>query len=44
MALYHDMTEMIGGTPLLALERLGQERGWQAKVLAKLEYFNPAAA
>ena len=23
MALYHNMTEMIGGTPLLALERLG---------------------
>ena len=44
MALYHDMTEMIGGTPLLALERLGQERGWQAKVLAKLEYFNPAGS
>ena len=44
MALYHNMTEMIGGTPLLALERLGQERGWQAKVLAKLEYFNPAGS
>ena len=44
MALFHSMTEMIGGTPLLALERLGQKRGWRAKVLAKLEYFNPAGS
>ncbi len=44
MALYHNMTEMIGGTPLLALERLGSKRGWQARVLAKLEYFNPAGS
>lgn len=44
MALYHDMTEMIGGTPLLALERLGRERHWRARVLAKLEYFNPAGS
>ena len=44
MALYHNMTEMIGGTPLLALERLGSMRGWQARVLAKLEYFNPAGS
>ena len=44
MALYHSMTEMIGGTPLLALERMGSKRGWQARVLAKLEYFNPAGS
>ena len=44
MALYHNMTEMIGGTPLLALERLGPKRSWQARVLAKLEYFNPAGS
>ena len=44
MALYHSMTEMIGGTPLLALERMGSRRGWQARVLAKLEYFNPAGS
>ena len=44
MALYHSMTEMIGATPLLALERLGRERGWRARVLAKLEYFNPAGS
>ena len=44
MALYHDMTELIGGTPLLVLERLGAQRGWRARVLAKLEYFNPAGS
>ena len=44
MALYHSMTEIIGETPLLALERLGRERGWRARVLAKLEYFNPAGS
>lgn len=44
MALYHSMTEMIGGTPLLVLERLGRKRNWQAQVLAKLEYFNPAGS
>ena len=44
MALYHNMTEMIGETPLLALERLGRERGWRARVLGKLEYFNPAGS
>ena len=44
MALYRDMTELIGGTPLLALERLGRRRGWEAEVLAKLECCNPAGS
>ena len=44
MALYRGMTELIGETPLLALERLGRRRGWEAEVLAKLEYCNPAGS
>lgn len=44
MVLYRDMTELIGGTPLLALERLGRRRGWEAEVLAKLECCNPAGS
>lgn len=44
MALYHSMTELVGGTPLLALERLGAARGWRAQVLAKLECMNPAGS
>lgn len=44
MALYHSMTELVGGTPLLVLERLGAARGWRAQVLAKLECMNPAGS
>ena len=44
MALYHSMTELVGGTPLLALERLGAALGWRAQVLAKLECMNPAGS
>ena len=44
MALYRGMTELIGETPLLVLERLGRRRGWEAEVLAKLEYCNPAGS
>ena len=44
MALYRGMTELIGATPLLVLERLGRRRGWEAEVLAKLEYCNPAGS
>ncbi len=36
--------QLIGGTPLLELARVGQEEGLQARVLAKLEYFNPAGS
>ncbi len=36
--------QLIGGTPLLELARVGQEEGLQARVLAKLEYFTPAGS
>ncbi len=42
--IYNSVEELIGNTPLLRLDRLGTELGWQAKVLAKLEYFNPAGS
>ncbi len=42
--LFASMTEMIGGTPLLALERLGEQLGLKARVLVKLEYLNPAGS
>lgn len=44
MAVYHSMTDLIGKTPLLELERLGKERGWHGRVLAKLECMNPAGS
>lgn len=36
--------QLIGGTPLLELARVGEEEGLEARVLAKLEYFNPAGS
>ena len=38
------MEELIGGTPLLELKKIEKELGLKAKVLAKLEYFNPAGS
>ena len=37
----HNLTELIGNTPLLELAGFGKHRGLGAKVIAKLEYFNP---
>lgn len=36
-----DLTELIGNTPLLELSNYNKANGLQAKVIAKLEYFNP---
>ena len=38
------LTDFIGNTPLLALNNYGKALGLPAKVLAKLEYFNPAGS
>ncbi|MDR1541223.1 MAG: cysteine synthase A [Clostridiales bacterium] len=35
------ITDLIGNTPLLSLERYGKKKGVSAKIIAKLEYFNP---
>ena len=35
---------MIGGTPLLELEKIEREEGLKARVLVKLELFNPAGS
>ena len=42
--VYSSMEELIGGTPLLELKKIEKELGLKAKVLAKLEYFNPAGS
>ena len=42
--IYTGVEQLIGNTPLLCLSRLGEEEGWQASVLAKLEYLNPAGS
>lgn len=42
--VYQSVTELIGGTPLLEAKNFEKENGLEAKVLAKLEYFNPAGS
>ncbi len=39
--IYQNMTELIGRTPLLQLNRFAEERGAKGNIIAKLEYFNP---
>ena len=42
--IFKTADELIGHTPLLELTHLEKELGLQAKLLAKLEYFNPAGS
>ena len=42
--VYDSITETIGDTPLVRLNRLPQERGVEAEILLKLEFFNPIAS
>ena len=42
--IYTSMDQLIGHTPLLELTHTENERGLKARVLAKLEYFNPAGS
>ena len=44
MAIYTSITDLIGGTPLLELKNYEAENKLEAKILGKLEYFNPPAA
>ena len=44
MALYHDITEMIGNTPLLEITGAATRLSFKARVLAKLERANPAGS
>jgi cysteine synthase len=42
--VYDSITQTIGDTPLVRLKRLPQERGVDAEILLKLEFFNPIAS
>jgi cysteine synthase A len=42
--IYTSADQLIGNTPLLELTHLEKELGLEAKILAKLEYFNPAGS
>ncbi|USB33837.1 cysteine synthase A [Paenibacillus sp. YPG26] len=39
-----NLTELIGNTPLLELSNYTEDKGIQARILTKLEYFNPAGS
>lgn len=41
MKLYQNITQLIGNTPLVELNRLKETLGLKARLLAKVEYFNP---
>lgn len=42
--IYSSITETIGDTPLVRLDKLAADKGVKAKILAKLEFFNPIAS
>ena len=42
--IYGSITETIGDTPLVRLEKFARENGVVAELLAKLEFFNPIAS
>ena len=42
--VYASITEAIGDTPLVQLQHLPDMHGVRARILAKLEYFNPAGS
>ena len=44
MKIYGSVTELIGRTPLLEVKNLKRDLDLKARVLVKLEYFNPAGS
>src|SRR3982074_927443 len=42
--VFDSIVDAVGDTPIVRLRKLPQQHGVQATILAKLEYFNPAAS
>src|SRR5277367_3869536 len=42
--IYDSIVDTIGATPLVRVQRLAQQAGCKAELLAKLEFFNPLAS
>jgi cysteine synthase A len=42
--IYNDITETIGNTPLVRLNRTAKKHGALAEILLKLEFFNPLSS
>lgn len=44
MKIYKSITDLVGATPLLEVSRFAKENGIDARLLVKLEMFNPAGS
>jgi len=44
MAIYNTITELIGKTPLVQLNKFAAKRNAKANIIAKVEYFNPGGS
>ena len=44
MAIYENMAQLVGNTPLVRLANVEKKYALKAKLLAKVEYFNPAGS
>jgi cysteine synthase len=44
MRIAHNITELVGGTPLIQLNKIPQSEGVKAQILLKLESMNPASS
>ena len=42
--IYDDITQLIGGTPMVRMPRLSEARGVKADIVLKLEFYNPIAS
>lgn len=42
--VYSNITELVGNTPLLELTNYEKNNKLDAKIIAKVEYFNPAGS
>ena len=41
MKIAERLTDLVGNTPMLNLSRYAEEKGAGARIIAKIEYFNP---
>lgn len=44
MAIAKSLTELVGNTPLLELNKFSQSKGLDTPIIAKVEYFNPGGS